>query len=228
MASFPFNNTTFQSYGNFAPSSNYAIPFQFDLHKGASRPPCFGCNEASIEAGNLRVRIAELDAQLLKAQKENADADSMIRYLLRINSEKDERSAGNITISDDSNLIRKISQATTERECLKVMLDHAFKKIVEQQVQLMGFQTSKPSICQDTGDLLGDLLGFEEAAGATNSILPSAAGNETVVGPQETEPDADLLDSYICHFVEDHKSSNETSDDDKIILTVSKVSDVLI
>ena len=216
MASFPCHTPFVPHHGNYAKSSNCTFPSQFDAPNNYSISPCLRYTEVSIEAGNLRAQIAGLEAQLMRAQKEKADADVMIRYLLRLNCENDLTSAVNNPCQNDSDLSRKVFQANTEKDCLKVMLDHALKEIVDLRVRLLDVQNSKSNACQD---LLGD-YGMHEALDGGEDLLSA------VVEDDEPEPHTQGTDylsdsSYIFHFVGEHKKPNNSSNEDNILLTVS-------
>lgn len=147
----------------------------------------------------------------------------MIRFLLRISCEKDVASTVNDTSQNDSDLSRKVFQANTEKDCLKVMLDHAMKEIVNLRVRILGIQNSKPDACQD---LLGDYLGYSETNGAADSgqNLPLAMDNVDEQEHHESTLDAEHHSdsSYIFRFVSEPNGMNGSSDEDKITLMVSE------
>ena len=238
---FPINPGT-HTFSQIAPT-----PSLKDAYAGYLGSPCQRCIDYTNAIDSFRIRIALLDVQLLKAQKEKADAESFARHLLGLN----ETAMSLTTATAPANqceieLRRSLFHANSEKDCLKIMLEHAWKKIAD--LSVVGAPNSgskhsvKPDFQQDTEDLLIDLLVPTELPDperyvkdlssapkelikveGTESIRQPADRKEVKVSAQENamlELDVLSENSYIFHFVHKHNDSNESKDEDEIIIMV--------
>lgn len=229
------------------PSSPLA--FQNQPFTGYPEFSCQRCMDYATAVAGLRVRVARLDIQLLKANTEKLEAESQARYLLALREAvMGEATATNLADQDDFELRRSLFQANTEKDCLKIMLERAWKKIADLSVQSTSNSGCKSSLTtnllHDTEDLLVDLLGPNEPLQTAQDVkdlfsivkpdelnevkeigcITRSANDERLeVSEQKNanlEPDSLSDTSYIFHFVREQNSSNNSKHEMK-----EKVSD---
>lgn len=228
-----------------APSSSFAT--QNEAYAGYLGFPCHRCVDYANAIDSLRIRVELLDVQLLKAEKEKTEAERLARRLLELN----EIAIIQGTATDPADqreieLRRSLFQANTDKDCLKIMLDRAWKKIAELSVSgisnSIGENSVKPDFLQDSENLLLDLLEPTEipdpgrcvkdlssasaeavkAEGTESTIQPTDSEEFEVLAQENARLESDSLseNSYIFHFVHKHNDSNESKDEDEIIITV--------
>lgn len=236
----------------FVPSPPLSpLDFHNQAYKYAGHPgfPCQRCIDYANSIASLRIHVAMLDEQLLKAKKERIHAERLARHLLARNeAAMSEATAIDTAGRDDFELRRSLIQANAEKDCLKIMLERAWKKVADLSVSATSNPGSKPSPVsdhlKDTEDLLLDLLGPSELPHTGHSVkgfsslmkpdeLNEVEETKSITSPADSEefedlvqedtklePDDDLSDHYIFHFVREHKNSKGSRDEDEIIMMV--------
>lgn len=223
---FPANPTAhpFVPRSESYPHAQQAYPHSFASIENSDDvgTVCQQCSNNAIVATNLQSRVSVLDMQLSKMQKDNADAEMTIRYLLGLNAgAKNEPYAIYTARQVASELRHKLKQEAAEKECIKVMLESALNKIVHLH-RARELESSRPSVSPESTLFEHDI---SSAAGAddvneVHSIEPPEKGpHGEGVGPSVqdfTKLEADNLSasSYMFHFV------NDSNDEDKIIMMV--------
>lgn len=238
---FPINPAT-HTFSQIAPTPSLAS--RKEAYAGYLGSPGQRCINYTNAIDSYRIRIALLDVQLLKAQKEKADAESFARHVFGLN----ETAMGRTTATDPADqgeieLRRSLFQEKSEKDCLKIMLERAWKKIADLSVLGTPNSGSKDSVktdfLQDTEDLLIDLLVPTELPDPSRNVkdlssapkeLTKVEGTEAIRQPADSkevevsaqknamlELDGLSENSYIFHFVHKHNDSNESKDEDGII-----------
>lgn len=238
------NNPATDTFSQIAPTPSLAsLKEAFAGYLGS---PCQRCEDYTNAIDNFQIRIALLDVQLLKAQKEKADAESFARKLFGLNETAMSRSTATYPIDQgEIELRRSLFQANSERDCLKIMLESAWKQIADLSVLITPKSESKnpvqTDLLQDTEDLLLDLHVPTEPPSPGRSVEDLSSAPKELIKVEDTESisqpadskkaarsaenamlesDGLLENSYIFHFVDQHNESNESKDEGDIIIMV--------
>lgn len=243
---FPINPTA-PTFVPLPPSS--PLSFQNQKNPGHLGFFCQGCVDYANAVASLRVRVAKLDVQLLKAKTEKIEAESQARYLLALKEAAiSEATVTDLADQDDFELRRSLFQANTEKDCLKIMLERAWKKIADLSVLSTSNSGCKPplttNLLDNTEDLLVDLLGPNEPLqiaqdvkdlssmmrpdglkkGEETGCMTRSADDERLeVSAQKNanlEPDSFSDTSYIFHFVHEQNSSNGSKHEEDLTIMV--------
>lgn len=183
---------------------------------------CQQCSNNAIVATNLQSRVSVLDMQLSKMQKDNADAEMTIRYLLGLNAgAKNEPYAIYTARQVASELRHKLKQEIAEKECIKVMLESALNKIVHLQ-PARELESSRPSVSPESTLFEHDIssaAGTDDVNDVHFTETPEKEPHGEGVGISvqdfsKLESDSVSASSYMFHFV------NDSNDEDKIIMMV--------
>lgn len=183
---------------------------------------CQQCSNNAIVATNLQSRVSVLDMQLSKMQKDNADAEMTIRYLLGLNaSAKNEPYAIYTARQVASELRHKLKQEVAEKDCIKVMLESALNKIVHLH-RARELESSRPSVSPESTLFEHDISSvaeIDDAKDVHGTETPEKEPHDEGVGISvqdfsKLESDSVSASSYMFHFV------NDSSDEDKIIMMV--------
>lgn len=183
---------------------------------------CQQCSNNTIVATNLQSRVSVLDMQLSKMQKDNADAEMTIRYLLGLNSgAKNEPYAIYTARQVASELRHKLKQEAAEKECIKVMLESALNKIVHLH-RARELESSRPSVSPESTLFEHDIssaAGTDDVNEVQSTEPPEKEARGEGVGTSaqdftKLEADNVSASSYMFHFV------NDSNDEDKIIMMV--------
>ena len=163
-----------------------------------------------------------LDMQLSKMQKDNADAEMTIRYLLGLNAgAKNEPYAIYTARQVASELRHKLKQEVAEKECIKVMLESALNKIVHLH-RARELESSRPSVSPESTLFEHDIssvAGIDDVNDVHCTETPEKEPHGEGVGISvqdfsKLESDSASASSYMFHFV------NDSSDEDKVIMMV--------
>ncbi len=184
---------------------------------------CQQCSNNAIVATNLQSRVSVLDMQLSKMQKDNADAEMTIRYLLGLNAgAKNEPYAIYTARQVASELRHKLKQEIAEKECIKVMLESALNKIVHLH-PARELESSRPSVSPESTLFEHDISSAAGTDDVNNDVhcteTPEKEPHGEGVGISvqdfsKLESDSVSASSYMFHFV------NDSNDEDKIIMMV--------
>lgn len=183
---------------------------------------CQQCSNNAIVATNLQTRVSVLDMQLSKIQKENADAEMTIRYLLGLNAgAKNEHYAIYSARQVASELRYRLKQEVAEKECIKVMLESALNKIVHLH-RARELESSRPSVSSESTLFEHDIssvAGVDDTNDVHHTETPEKEprGEGVAISVQDfskLESDSASASSYMFHFV------NDSSEEDKIIMMV--------
>lgn len=242
---------------NIGPSARAFVPlpspspsaFQKKSYIGHPDTFCPRCMDYANALTSLQTHVAMLDLKLLKAEEEKAEAQCQACHTSGPNEATvSESTATDLADRDDLELRRSLFLANTEKKCMKIMLERAWKKIADLSLSGASNPGSKPRVVtdllQDTEDLLLDLVGPSElpssAPGANDlpslitpyeqveeieSITHSTDDGKVEVSAQHDanlESDTVSDTSYIFHFVREHNSSNDSRDEERILMKVSK------
>lgn len=208
--------------GSYPHSQNYPHTF---VNFSTSDDVSVACQQSSdnaIVATNLRARVSVLDMQLSKLQKDNADAEMTIRYLLGLNaSAKNEPYAIYTARQVASELRHKLKQEVAKKGCIKVMLESALNKIVQLH-RTRELESLQPSVSPDSTLFehdISSIAGIDDINNVhyTENSEKEPHGEEVGISVQDfskLESDSASASSYMFHFV------NDSSDEDKIIMMV--------
>lgn len=155
-------------------------------------------------------------------QKDNADAEMTIRYLLGLNAvAKNEPYAIYNARQVASELRHKLKQEVAEKGCIKVMLESALNKIVHLH-RARELESSRPSVSPESTLFEHDIssvAGIDDVNDVQCTQTPEKEPHGEGVGRSvqdfsKLESDSASASSYMFHFV------NDSSDEDKIIMMV--------
>ena len=230
------------------PSSSPSV-FQTQSYIGHPNTFCPRCTDYANALTSLQTHLAMLDLKLLKAEEEKAEAQYQACHILGLNEAAvGEATATDLANRDDLELRRSLFLANTEKNCMKIMLERAWKKIADLSLSGASNPGSKPclvtDLLQDTEDLLLDLVGPSELPSSAQglndlsslvtpyeqveeieSIAHSTDDGKVEVSAQHDanlESDTVSDTSYIFHFVREHDGSHYSRDEEKILMKVSK------
>ena len=210
------------TFPNSPVSPVYPQTYQDPLNPGDPGLACQQCLDYSIAIPSLQTRIAMLDMQLSKMQKDNADAEMTIRYLLGLSANaKNEPYALYTARQVASELRHKLQHELTEKDGIKVMLESALNKIVHLH-RARELETSGPSLSPDStlcDNDISSIAGLDDGNEVEKTDTPEkkASSEGVEVSSQDfskLEYDSPSASSYMFHFV------NDSSDEDKIVIMV--------
>lgn len=232
----------------FAPPAPLStLAFHNQAYAGHPGFFCQRCVDYANTISSLRTRVATLDVQLLNAEKKKTEAEDLARHLLRHNEAAMNEATATDTADLDIELRRSLFLANSEKDCMKIMLERAWKKIADLSISDNSKSGSNTTLAkdvpQDPEDLLLDLLGPSELpitgrcvrdlcsfvrpdelneVEEIESITNPTDGEEVEVLVQENaklEPD-DRSDTYIFHFVRESNKSNDSRDENESVMMV--------
>lgn len=239
-------NPAGSTYAPPAPPS--ALAFQNQAYPGHPGFFCQRCVDYANAISSLRTRVAMLDVQLLNAERKRTEAEELARHLSRHN-EAAMNEATTTDTADEANieLRRSLFLANSEKDCMKIMLERAWKKVADLSVSDTINSGSKSFLAkdvpQDPEDLLLDLLGPSElpitgrcARDLCSFVIPDEQNKceeiESITNPADSEevevlvqedakPESDgRSDNYIFHFVRESNNSNDSRGENEILMMV--------
>lgn len=208
--------------GNYPHAQAYPHTFVAIENSDDVGTVCQQCSNNAIVATNLQSRVSVLDMQLSKMQKDNADAEMTIRYLLGLNAgAKNEPYAIYTARQVASELRHKLKQELVEKECIKVMLESALNKIVHLH-RGREPESSRPSVSPESTLFEHDIssaVGPDDVNDVHCTDTPEKEPHGEGVGISvqdfsKLESGSLSASSYMFHFV------NDSNDEDKIIMMV--------
>lgn len=228
------------------PSSPQA--FRNQSYVGHPGFACHRCVDYANAIADSRVHVAILNAQLMTAEREKSEAERLVYRLIGRNETAIGQAPATDPNPDEFDLRRQIFQANSEKDCMKIMLERAWKKIADLSVPATLDSESRLSPAKNdikyAEDLLLDLLGPSElpktghCKGVSSVVrlnqlkeaeetefITNPDGEEVEISIQEEvnlEPEDLSENSYIFRFVREHNESNDAGNKDQVVKMVRK------
>ncbi|MCJ1462725.1 hypothetical protein MMC07_001328 [Pseudocyphellaria aurata] len=236
-------NQSAHAFDLLCPSSPQA--FRNRSHVGHPDFACHRCVDYVNAIADLRVHVTMLEVQLMKAERKRSEAERRVFHFVGCNEATISQVTAPDPNPDESNLRRQLFQANSEKDCMKIMLERAWKKIADLSVSATSDSESRLSpartALKDAEDLLLDLVGPKELpktgdckgidelneVGETKFITNPDDGEKVAITVQEEvtpEPEDLSENSYIFRFVREHTNSNDPGNEDEAIMMNEKAS----